>query len=368
MIGSLGVGGAERFLVNLARRLPGGRFDWQLVCISHLGVWGEALAAAGSNVVSLGKRRGLDPLVLPRLVRQVQRYRPHVVNTHLWTADLWGRLAARLAGVPVVVVTEQNVDLWKGPLHHAIDRALLRWTDAVVCVSEEVERFYCSQGVPAGKRHVIPNAIDLDPFDRPLASGTLRAETQARTGDFLFVSAARLHPQKAQDILLGAARRLVDGGQRAFRLAILGDGPKRRVLEELARARGLSGHVRFLGERQDVPGLLRQADGFVLSSLYEGLPLALLEAMAARLPVVATRVGGCPELVSDGETGFLVPPADEAALAWAMDCLIRDPAVGRAMGEAGRRLVEAKYRIDHSVERTASLFESLLATRGLRCG
>lgn len=363
LIGTLGVGGAERFLMELVRKVPRDRYEVQVVCIARRGEFGELLAREGCDVVELGKRTGLDPLILPRLVRQLRRFRPHVVNTHLWTADLWGRLAAYLTGTPVVVVTEQNVDLWKSGLNHAIDARLLSRTDAVICVSHEVARFYRSRGVPPEKLHVIPNAIDVTPFDRPPVEG-LRSEVGAAPEDFLFLSAARLHPQKAQSVLLEATRRLA-GECDGFQVLLAGEGPLRETLEAEVRRLSLGHHVKLLGLRQDLPSLLRQANAFVLSSLYEGLPLAILEAMAARLPVVATRVGGCPEVVIEGRTGFLVPPGNAGALAQAMANLMNARDRAREMGVEGRRLVEAEYRIEQSAERTLALFDASLAAKGV---
>ena len=363
LIGTLGVGGAERFLMELVRKVPRDRYELQVVCIARRGEFGELLAREGCDVVELGKRTGLDPLILPRLVRQLRRFRPHVVNTHLWTADLWGRLAAYLTGTPVVVVTEQNVDLWKSGLNHAIDARLLSRTDAVICVSHEVARFYRSRGVPPEKLHVIPNAIDVTPFDGPLVEG-LRPEVGAAAEDFLFLSAARLHPQKAQSVLLEATRRLADECD-GFQVLLAGEGPLRETLEAEVRRLRLGHHVKLLGLRQDLPSLLRQANAFVLSSLYEGLPLAILEAMAARLPVVATRVGGCPEVVIEGRTGFLVPPGNAGALAQAMANLMNARRRAREMGVEGRRLVEAEYRIEQSAERTLALFDTSLAAKGV---
>jgi glycosyltransferase involved in cell wall biosynthesis len=365
MIGTLGIGGAERFLMELVRRIPRERYAVQVVCIARRGPWGERLSAEGFDVVELGKRTGLDFFILARLVRQLRRFRPHLVNTHLWTADLWGRLAALLARTPVVVVTEQNVDVWKRPVHEAIDALLGRGTDAVICVSREVESFYRSKGVPAEKLHVIPNAIDISAFDGPLV-GSLRAEVAAAPDDFLFLSAARLHPQKAQDILLDATRRLADAGHRRFRLLLAGEGSLREPLEARMRELGIAEWVRFLGVRHDLVELLRQADAFVLPSLYEGLPLAILEAMAARLPVIATRVGGCPEVVIDGQSGRLVAPGNADQLAEAMVALMASPARARAMGLEGRRIVEAEYRIERSAARTLALFADCLARKGIK--
>lgn len=352
-IWALEVGGAERFLVKLVPRIPRDRFEVGVICLTRKGVWAGELEERGIPVRSLDKRVGLDLGILFRLVALLRRERPELVNTHLWTADVWARLAAILAGVPRIVVTEQNVDVWKRWYHRWIDRLLFLGTDRVVCVSEQVKTFYRRLGVPESKLRVIPNAIDLAPFDTP------RPPPQD-AAPFVFTCAARLHPQKAHGVLLDAVGLLVGGGERNFKVLLAGEGPLGPDLQARVRTAGLEPWVEFLGVRQDVPGLFRESDAFVLPSLYEGLPLAVLEAMAARLPVVATRVGGIPDLIQDGTHGLLVPPGDACALADAMGRLLRDRAAARAMGGAGRARVAREYDIDAVAARTAALFEECL--------
>jgi sugar transferase (PEP-CTERM/EpsH1 system associated) len=360
-IWALEAGGAERFLVELAKRIPGDRFHVKIVCLSRKGAWAGEVESAGIEVVSLDKRTGIDFGILFRLIGLFRRERPAIVNTHLWTADVWARAAAVLAGVPQIVVTEQNVDLWKTWLHRLIDRILFHWTNRVICVSDEVRDFYRKAGVPARKLEVIPNAIDLR--RESTEGGDLRDAIGARPGDFVFLCAARLHPQKAHHVLIDAAGRLIQSGLAAFRIALAGEGTLRTALEEQVRVAGLGEHVRFLGFRNDVRRLLPQADAFVLPSLYEGLPLAVLEAMAASLPVVATAVGGNAAVVEDGRSGLIVAPGDAAALAAAMSRLVEDRDAARAMGKAGRHRVEAQYDIESAAARTSALFEECLASR-----
>ena len=352
-IWALEVGGAERFLVRLVPRIPRDRFDVAVICLTRKGVWAGELEARGIEVRSLDKRVGLDLGILFRLMGLLRREQPDLVNTHLWTADVWARLAAILAGVPRIVVTEQNVDLWKRWYHRWIDRLLFLWTDRVVCVSVQVRAFYRRLGVPDAKLHVIPNAIDLAPFDTP-------HPPPQDAAPFVFTCAARLHPQKAHGVLLDAVALLVGGGERHFKVRLAGEGPLGPELAARVRTAGLDPWVEFLGVRQDVPELFRASDAFVLPSLYEGLPLAVLEAMAAWLPVVATRVGGIPDLIEDGTHGLLVPPGDACALADAMGRLLRDRSAARAMGAAARVRAAREYDIDAVAARTVALFEECL--------
>jgi glycosyltransferase involved in cell wall biosynthesis len=351
-------GGAERFLVELARRVPRERFEVKVVCLTRKGSFAPDLESAGVSVISLEKRIGLDPLILPRLIGLFRSERPAIVNTHLWTADLWARLAAVIARVPRIVVTEQNVDLWKGSVHRAIDRVLFLATDLVICVSDEVRAFYRELGVPESRMRVLPNAIDLAPF----AAAGPREPRPGEPDGFVFLCVGRLHPQKGHAVLLDAVRLLCDSGERRFRLLLAGEGPLRQDLAARAEALGVAEHVHFLGFRSDVPDLLQKCDVMILPSLYEGLPLAVLEAMAAARPVIATQVGGNAGVLEHGVHGLLVPPQDASALAAAMGRLLGDPSGARGMGERGRSRVAERYDIDRVAAETYALFEECIGS------
>lgn len=362
-IWALEAGGAERFLVELARRVPRDRFDAKVICLARRGTWVGEVESAGVEVICLDKKTGFDPLIVPRLMALFRRERPDLVNTHLWTADVWARLAAILVGVPRIVVTEQNVDVWKKRLHRAIDRALFLRTDKVICVSDQVRDFYRDVlGVPERKLVVIPNAISLEPPPR-VAARPLREEIGAGPSEFIFLCAARLHAQKAHSVLLDAARILIDRGVSPFRIVLAGEGALRGMLEARARELGVADRVQFLGFRSDVRALLPQADAFVLPSHYEGLPLSVLEAMAAGVPVVVTRVGGNPGIVENGRNGIMIEPGDAGLLAEAMGRVLSDPALARALGAEGRRRVAEHHDIEKVAARTYALFEECLSRR-----
>jgi len=363
-IWALEAGGAERFLVELVRRAPRERLDVKVVCLSRKGAWAGEVESAGVEVICLDKKTGLDLTIVRRLRALFRSERPDLVNTHLWTADLWARLGAVLSGVPHIVVTEQNVDVWKTWYHRLIDRLLFRRTDKVICVSDQVLDFYRDVlRVPAAKLEVIPNAIDVEGPPPPPGARPLREEIGAGAGDFVFLCAARLHPQKAHAVLLDAARSVADRGGRRFKIALAGEGSLRAELEARVRVLGLEQVVHFLGFRNDVRALLPQADAFVLPSHYEGLPLAVLEAMAAGVPVVVTRVGGNPGIVEDGRNGLMVPAGDVPALADAMARVAGDARLARALGEEARRRVAERHDIEKVAARTYRLFDDLLSAR-----
>ena len=361
LIWALAVGGAERFLLNLVQRFPQERFLIKVVCISHKGVWAKLLEEAGIELLTVHKRKWLDLMVLPRLISIFRKERPDIVNTHLWTADLWGRLAAILTGVPYIIVTEQNVDVWKRWYHKMIDKFLFIWTDRVICVSEMVQAFYRDHlHVPQNKLQIIPNAIDLSDFDQSPSSLLARGTRDCHPGKFLFVCVARLVKQKAHEILLYSTNILVGQGFEDFHVLIVGDGELRAHLEKLKDSLSLSEWVSFLGIRTDIQSILSSCDAFILSSNYEGLPLSILEAMAAQIPVIATDVGGNSQVVRNDLNGYLVPPKNPGAFALAMSRLLQDKSKARLMGQAGRKIVETEYNMDISVQATEALFQQCL--------
>lgn len=360
IIWALEVGGAERLLVKLAQKIPREQYVVTVACISRKGVWASELENNGIRVVCFDKRTGFDPLILFRLLSFIRSERPDFVNTYLWTADLWGRLAAILAGVKYIIVTEQNVDVWKRWYHILIDKILFKFTQCAICVSDEVVNYYRDKvGLKETQLKMIPNAIDVSLFDDDDIQYDLRGQLGIKVNEFVFTCSARLHIQKAHEVLIGAVKILRTKQVANFRVLLVGDGPRNHELRALVNAQGLETIISFLGLRQDIPRILLQSDAFVLSSDYEGLSLAILEAMAARLPIVATIVGGNPQVVENGSTGFLVPPRNPELLAEAMECVISNPGLAKQMGVAGRSKVEGTYDIQSVTRQTVELFNFL---------
>lgn len=361
---ALEVGGAERLLVKLVQKIPLQKYDVKVVCITRKGIWAKEVEKRGIEVVSMNKKVGFDPTVLFRLTSYLKKEKPDLVNTSIWTADLWGRAAAILAGVKHIVVTEQNVDIWKQWYHKVIDRVLFKWTQYVICVSDEVVNFYHEKfGLPLSKLRMIPNAIDLELFNPSKDYSGLRESLGVRDNSFLFVCPARLHPQKAHQILIEASNLLVTKGHINFHVLLAGDGDRKDELRQLVESKGLSKHIHFLGLRQDIPEILLQCDSFLLSSDYEGLSLAILEGMAAGLPIVGTDVGGNSQLIKNGVNGYLTPPQDPSRLAASMLKVIKDQNHARVMGMAGRNIVEESYSIKTIAAKTVALFETCMNVR-----
>jgi glycosyltransferase involved in cell wall biosynthesis len=363
LIPTLDRAGAEKQMMLLAKGLPRDRFCTEVAALTRTGPLEAELQAAGIGVTVIGKRFKLDPVALARLTRFVKARAFDVVHTWIFAANTYGRIAARLAGTPVVVVAEMAVDLWKGPREKFVDRRLASWCGSLVGNSHAVVDYYRELGVPQERLTMIYSGM-TDEEPPPVDSAALRTALGFDPGAPLILFAGRLAEQKRVDDLLKAID-LVQHVQPDVRTVIAGDGPLRAQLEETAHLYHLDGRVRFLGHRDDLPCLLAASDIVVLPSEYEGLPNIVLEAMQFRKPVVATSAPGTSEVVVDGQTGFLVPVGNVTLLARAIRDVVRDPALARRLGEGGRARVEAHFRADVMVARFASLYEDLARSKGL---
>lgn len=346
VIWSLQTGGAERVVADLARGLDRSRFRPVVCCLNFKGRLAEEVEREGVTVHALGKKPRFDLGALLRLSRLMRRERADVVHTHLWTSSLWGRLGALLARVPVRIVTEHNSDTWRRGWHFAADRLLARITDHFIFVSREVEAFYQERlGLDPARGEVILNGVDLAPFDAMVDRGAVRERMGLPRVAVVAGVVGRLDERKGHRYFLEAVAGLT-GQEPALRGLVVGEGRERANIEARHVALGLGERVRVLGYWPSLNEALAAIDVFVLPSLMEGHPLAILEAMAAGKPVVATRVGGNPEAVEDGVTGLLVPPRDPGALGRAIAALARDPERAQRMGREGRRRVEERFSLD----------------------
>lgn len=357
LVDATGRGGAERMLVDLALGLDRDRFDVSVCATRHALEYQPLLDAAGVPTLVLGRRSRWDFRRLARLVR-VLRDRPvHIVHSHLFGSNTWGRLLGKMAGVPVIIAHEH----WssRSRTEIAIDRLLYRLSDAIVVASDESKRLMMElEGIPSRRLTVIRNGVDPAPFDTH-AVDDARPEFGIAPGETVFGTVARLDPFKGgQDDLLRAFARL-RSARPDTRLLVIGDGPQRPELQALAGSLGLGDAALFTGTRGDIPRLLRAMDVFVLPSRREALPLAILEAMAAGLPVVATRVGGVPETIEDNATGLLVPAGDSEALGAGLARLADAPELRARLGLAGRAHFRAGFTVHHMVRAVEALYDEL---------
>jgi glycosyltransferase involved in cell wall biosynthesis len=364
VIPTLELGGAEKQLTLLATSLPRSLFFPQVVVLTRTGPYEQELRDAGIPVTVLQKRLKLDPVCLYRLSRLLWQLRPELVHTWLFAGNSYGRLAARLTRVRRLVATERCADWWKGAAQLWVDRLLARVTDRIIVNSRGVYDFYRCRGIPAEKLVIIPNGVPLGelPFvNRRAFLHELGLPPDAQVVGFV----GRLWPQKRVEDLLWACD-IVRHVKPQLRVLVIGDGPLRESLQDYARAIQVADRTLFLGQRSDIDRLLQVVDVLVLPSAYEGMPNAILEAMWAGVPVVATNIPGTNELVVDGVTGYLVPVGDRAALARRIHQLLDNPALRSSLGQAARERVRQHFSVARMVEAHVALYRELLerGTRG----
>lgn len=356
IVETLNVGGLERLAVDLAVTQRAQGHDVRIFCVCSSGPLAADAEAGGVPVVAFLKAPGLSLGAVFQIARQLRSARAQVVHTHNAIIHHYGAAAARLARVPVVVNTQHGIG---GALHslrqRRIFRSTLRFTDAVVFVSEGARQAFHAQGITPARAPVILNGIRLD---RLLA---VQAAPGSARPVVRFGTVGRMAAVKDHATLLRAFRLLLDRLPSA-ELRILGYGQLEQETRELAVSLGIAGQVRFAAGSSDVPSFLSDLDVFVLSSLTEGLPMCVLEAMAAGLPVVSTRVGGVPEAAPEGRVAWYCPPGDPAALAG----ILRQAALASnlaEMGLAGRALVQEQFGTEIMTAHYQRLYRDLLGGR-----
>lgn len=373
-ITELDPGGAERMLTQLVLGLDRTVWEPRVYCLGPPAHFGNVLEAAGITV-RYGHARGWwsAPRVLWWLTRELRRFRPALIQSFLFHANQLGTLAAIAAGVPVrfrgIRVADRR--------HHkyvARERWLDRWVTQNVCVSRGVADYFTEiTGLPENRCVVIPNSVDVARFTtaQPLSLAALgvpvdatappieSAEETATAQPTLWLSIGRLETQKDYPTLLAAWETMAREFPHAH-LAIAGVGPDRKALEADAERRHIAHLVHFLGFRDDIPNLLATCSGFVLASRWEGMPNAVLEAMAAARPVVTTNVEGIAELVQEGVTGQVVPPGDAPALATAIRRHLAQPVWSQGLGQAAQQHVLKHFTTQSMIARYVELYERAL--------
>jgi L-malate glycosyltransferase len=347
---SLDPGGTERLIVELAKRALG-TFRITVCCLDRPGAWAAELGDTGIEVFALDRQPGFHPSLGHRIAQQATRRGVDVLHCHHYTPFVYGCLA-RMESRGLSVLYTEHGRLSDAPptlKRRLVTPLLARFANEMYAVSEDLRRYLISAGFPAARIGVITNGIYVG--SPPDAEAVQRAKQLLGAVDDRPIAAAigRLDPVKDLSVLLDAFARL---SQREARLVIIGDGPEAEHLRSHAATHGLDARVQFLGYRPDVRELYPGVDVLVNTSISEGISLTLLEAMAACVPVVATAVGGTPEVVVDGVTGILVPPRSPNAVAVAIDELLHSPDRRHQMANAGRKRVETRF----TFERMASLY------------
>lgn len=341
---SMAMGGIETLIVDFVRCLSADGVAPRIAVFEAGGSLERRLEELSIPLHRLGKRAGVDLRMVLCLRGLLKQHGIRVVHSHNFSTWLYSALAVLISpGADIVHVHTEHSNVEYAPRRYRLERLLGALTPYTVAVSRHVQDVMIRRiGIPARRVRLIYNGIDTSRFaPDPMRRGHARADLGIAENEILIGIVARLAPIKDHVTLLHGFRQLLDRARRPVRLALIGDGPERSAIDDVVRTLRIDERTLRLGERQDIPDLLNALDIYVLSSLNEGMNLTLLEAMGTGLPIVATAVGGNPEIVVPGATGLLVPSRDPTALAAALARLVESDAERLAFGSAGRaRILE----------------------------
>jgi glycosyltransferase involved in cell wall biosynthesis len=350
------IGGTEMMNFRVWQALSARGHHVDVCCLDGIGPLDAQYRAAGYEPTYLESKQRSALRVLHDLRRVLREKQYDLVHIFGLRANLFGRIAAHAAPNTRIITGQRSIDTWRKRYHNLLDRLTSRRVDHFIANSHAVARWlHETVGLSASRISVVHSGIDAKPFTSA-ARGTIRQAYQLPPGALIVTCVANLRPAKGHDMLLQALPALQP--PRPTYLLLVGDGPLRAELEmQLPPSQC---QVHFLGHRTDVPAILADSDIFVLASAWEGLPGAVLEAMASGLPVVATDVGGVPELVVNGTTGLLVPAGDSAEMTAALDTLLNSPGLRAKMGHAGRERVAQHFTLAQSVTALEKIYFSVV--------
>jgi glycosyltransferase involved in cell wall biosynthesis len=351
-------GGTERQMTELIRRLDPSQFTVHVACFERAGAWLPRVAERATSIVEFpirGLARPAAAVQMMTFARWCRRERIAVVQTCDLYANIFGLPAASLAGVPVRIGSRRDLNPDKSPAQIWAQRQAYRCATKVVANAAAARAMLEQEGLATESIAVIPNGMDVAAFPD-------RSRDRVGRPVRSVITVANLRREKSHETLVAAAAMLRPEFPDA-RFQIVGAGPRRAELEALVHARQLDGVMTFLGHREDVAGLLSEADAFVLPSRSEALPNSVIEAMAAGLPVIASDVGGLPDLIDGGRTGLLVEPGSPEALAAALRELFTDSKKAAALGDAARLHVRQRYSFDRMVKAFEDLYLAGLRAR-----
>jgi glycosyltransferase involved in cell wall biosynthesis len=359
IVDDLKTGGLERVIALLLSGADRKRFSPEVWALARGGAIADELRAAGEAVRICGLTTYHNPLNFIRLIRLLKRHKPDIVHTHGYFGGTFGRIAAFAAGVPQMFHHIHTTHIGGPSRNHAIERLLSRVTQRIICCSGAVRDFVIAEGrMPPNKLVVVYNGVKpkvVTPDD----AARIRQEFGIQEDERVVGCTASLGENKGHTVLLKAAGEILPQMPRA-KFLFVGDGPCRKELERQASEGGMASQVIFAGRRDDVFPLVSVMDLLVLPSRYrEGLGLSIIEAMSMAKPVVASRIGGIPEVVRDGETGLLVPPADSGQLAQAVARLLKEPKTRKDMGLAGYARFVSTFTAAKMVEQVERLYDGV---------
>ncbi|MDO9464863.1 MAG: glycosyltransferase [bacterium] len=364
IVPSLEMGGVERTLTSILPRLDKCQYKVYLCCLFKRDKLADIMESLGIPIIKFRMRARLDfdgkyIAGILRLARLMKKMQIDIVHTHLYRANLAGRIAAKLAGIPVIITNEHNIDSWKKFPQRLSDRVLAGITNKIIAVSDAVKDFYVKKiGISEDKIITIYNGVDISKFQTYVNINKKREEFGIKPDEKIITIIGRLQQQKGHVYFLKAAQ-IIRKKKPNVKFLVVGDGPLESQLKTASDDLGISKNVIFTGLREDIPQILAMSDISVLTSLREGFSITVLESMAAGKPVVVTDVGGNSEVVKHGETGFIIPPQSPEDLALYSLNLINNQELAKKMGEEAEKRV-LNFSIDRMVEKTENLYTLLL--------
>jgi len=372
----LDFGGLETVLAECVNHMAADKYRHAIVCLSDFTAFSEKITRAGVEIHALHKPPGLGLSAHVKLWRLLRRLRPTILHTYNVAAVEYA-FTATMAGVPIRIHAEHGRDLsdldGTNRKHSLLRRLMVPFIDCFVPVSKDLKRWLGDTiGVPEAKIRLINNGVDTDrfapdgrrvaPSSSSRTSPSLLSSPSSLDGEFVIGTVGRIQDIKNHKGLVLAflrLRELLPRHAQRLVLTIVGDGPLMAALQAQVATSGAADRIRLPGARSDVAELMRGFDVFVLPSFNEGTPITLLEAMSSALPVVVSRVGGMPDVVTDHQSGILVAPADHEAIALALAAYFNDPVLAAAHGGAGRRMIEENYSITAMLANYTALYDAL---------
>jgi glycosyltransferase involved in cell wall biosynthesis len=366
VIGQLNlVGGAEKQLFLLVKTLQD-RYEFTVVFYDlEWGYYASRFQEIGVKVIRLTKDKGFTGRLrfLKELTKVFKDHSPDIIHTWLVSANFWGRLASILAGMADQTIVSIRNDIKEESnfpmVEKILDKILSRQTPVIISNTAASRTLLINRGIPASKIHVILNGIEPSVYDVDVDKDAIKDEMGIPRESILIGMIGRLTRQKNYDLFISMAKHLLNQ-QQALHFVIVGEGELLPHLEQMIEEHRLGNSITLTGSRKDIPTLLKAFDVFVLTSSWEGLPNVIMEAMCARVAVVATEVGGVPELIRNGINGIMVADNDLAGLVQSIQLLVTDKDQRYRLGEEGRRFIEEHFGVNRMAEETAAIYENLL--------
>jgi glycosyltransferase involved in cell wall biosynthesis len=360
LVEDLPIGGLEKVLYTIALNLDKEKYNVYVWCLRKGGFYAEKLIKAGIEVNILNISTSRNPVNIYKLYRLLKKYRIDIVHTHAYSAGTAGRISAFLAGIPVIISHNHSVYDYYNWYYHLVERLLSFITDRVICISDVVNRFVReTERINANKLVTIHNGIDSVCSVSEKRTSGLRKELGIPINHSIICTITHLEEHKGLKYLLESASLLL-GSNSSISFLVVGDGTLTNELKKRCIDLRIEENVVFAGERSDILEILSLIDIFVLPSVREGFGLSLLEAMECGKPIIATNVGGIPEVVKSGVNGILVPPKDPEALYSAMIKLLDDKDMMKKMGYEGKKICKKDFSSKAMVDKVEELYDKLV--------